>query len=141
VDFDEAAVERLYQFGRKSPEPLKVSCACYDLTRPLYPRGMQTRKADLVLALALTHHLSLGQGQTFSSIAELLAAYCTGTLLVEFMPNGLGGTVPKPDPLPAHYNLENFLAAFRPHFGAVKILADHKEPQWRVLIECSEPRA
>ena len=139
VDFDEAAVERLYEFARRVEEPLKISCACYDLTRPVYARGMRGRKADLVLALALTHHLSLGQGQTFESIGRLLVGYCTDTLLVEFMPNGLGGTVPKPDPLPAGYTLDRFLDALRAFFRSVEVLADHKEPQWRVLIRCRNP--
>lgn len=137
VDFDEAAVERLYQFARShSADGIKVSCACYDVTRLVYPRAATERKADLVLALALTHHLILGQGCSLSHVANVLANYSTDALLVEFMPNGLGGTKPQPDPLPAFYTLDGFLTALQTRFASVEVVADNKVPSWRVLILC-----
>jgi SAM-dependent methyltransferase len=141
VDYDEAAVERLFAFSRTpKAEGLQITCACCDVTRPTVLRNPMPREADLVLALALTHHLALGQKCTFSKIASLLAPYCSDSLLVEFMPCGLGGNVPKPDPLPTWYNLENFMEALRTHFGSIEIVAENKEPQWRVLILARNPK-
>lgn len=133
TDFDETACERLYEFARTVTEPLSVTTACYDVTRPPFERPLLPRRADLVLALALTHHLTLGQGFSFAFVVETLARYTTDALLVEYMPAGLGGTAPKPDPLPEWYAREIFEAELRARFTHVELLNESKLPQWRAL--------
>lgn len=133
IDYDEKAIERLYAFARTRPEALNIACACGDVMRPPHERTSLRRDADLVLALALTHHLTLGQGFSFSSVLDTLARYTTDKLLVEFMPHGLGGTVPKPDPLPTWYTRENFEAELAARFERVSIVTENQRPQWRVL--------
>ena len=54
------------------------------------------------------------------------------------MPNGLGGNVRKPEPLPAWYTLEPFLEAFQRHFQSVEVVAypgEEKSP--RTLVLCT----
>jgi SAM-dependent methyltransferase len=132
LDFDESAVERFYRVARTHAEDLSVTCACVDAMES----APVPRKAELALALALTHHLLLGQGYTFEAVASMLARATTSALVVEFMPNGLGGTVPYPDPLPGWYTLDNFIASLRPHFGRVEIVDYPVDPSRnrRVLI-------
>lgn len=139
VDYDEGAVESLYTTARQCREPLQVTAACYDLLKPrrAIPQG------ELVFALALTHHLSITQQFPFSHIAALLAGYTTDALITEFMPNGVGGHTPKPDPLPAWYTLENYMEAFRPHFASVERVEYPIDPTVspRVMILCRGRKA
>ena len=91
-----------------------------------------------MLALALTHHLSLSQHFPFAHIAENLVGYCTRALIVEYMPNGLGGVRVKPDPLPEWYTLEKFMEAFRRHFQSVEVVtypAENASPRTMVLCD------
>jgi len=133
VDHDEKAIERLYTFARTCARPLSVTCACGDVMRPPHERTSLRREADLVLALALTHHLTLSQGFSFPSVLDTLARHTTDKLLVEFMPHGLGGTAPKPHPLPAWYRREHFEQELSARFHRVSIVTENQLPQWRVL--------
>lgn len=72
---------------------------------------------DLVLALALTHHLALGQAWGFSRLAKHLAHLSLKYVLVEFMPAGVGA-------LPEWYSLENFIAALDEEFSEVQVIED-----------------
>lgn len=74
-------------------------------------------KHDLVLALAITHHLALGQIWGFSRIAKHFAHLALKHLLVEFMPGGVGA-------LPEWYSLDNFMTALREEFSQVKVIED-----------------
>lgn len=136
VDLDEEAVDRMYDYARQFPDPLTVTAAVHDVMKP--PRAV----GDLVLGLALTHHLSLSQHHRFENIAERFAAYTTDVLLTEFMPYGLGSTKPHPDPLPAGYNLQEFIAAHRPHFGKLEVIycPSTLAGSFRILMLCTERR-
>ena len=61
-------------------------------------------KADLVLAMALTHHLLLSQYLNIDAMFERLARCTNRYLLIEFMPLGLwdGDNAPE---LPSWYTL------------------------------------
>ncbi len=116
IDYDEGAIERLYEFAKKIDEPLSITVAVGDV-------GTEWNvQADLVLALALSHHISISQRFPFSETAKMFSRYSTESLLVEFMPNGLGGIAPKPKPLPAWYNLSTFVEALRPYFRSIDII-------------------
>lgn len=141
VDFDEKAIERLYAFARSRSERLNLSCACADVTRAPKERPGLRREADLVLALALTHHLILGQGFSIPAVLDILQEYTTDKLLVEFMPHGLGGTEPKPNPLPTWYTREHFESELRARFERVTVVTENQLPQWRVLFLAEGKRA
>jgi SAM-dependent methyltransferase len=133
IDYDEQAIERLYHFARNSSEPLNLTCACGDVMRRPHERVEAWREADLVLALALTHHLTLGQGFSIPAVLDAIARPVTDKLLVEFMPHGLGGTAPKPDPLPSWYRRDVFEGELSKRFQRVSIITENQRPQWRVL--------
>lgn len=93
-----------------------------------------------VLALALTHHLRLGQHFPFHFIAELLSRVTQQVLITEFMPNGLGGMRISPDPLPNDYTIESFLSAFQTYFTSVRVVdyemeVDHSP---RTMVVCEK---
>ena len=132
VDSDEEALERFYAWLKKSPVPLSASISVEDV---VYCR----KQADLVLALALTHHLSLSQKFKFDFIAKHLADRTRRTLILEYMPNGLGvGGKVVPDPLPPFYSLECCLHELRKHFFRVGVV-NYDRPadvSPRTLIRC-----
>lgn len=115
-------------------------------------------KAELVLCLALTHHLALGQRNSFDWIAEKLAELSERYLLVEFMPEaervprairgvnvlstGVGGKVKRyisrkinNHSAPEWYTLESFMASLSQYFLAVEVVAETNEGSRRVLIK------
>jgi len=139
VDLDEVAINKLYSFVKGHPE--------IDLL--IAYNGFQHVKntADLVLALALTHHLSLSQGMSFEVIAERLAALSGKAAITEFMPDGLGGSPshpePSPNPLPEDYTLENFIAALSRRFRQVEVVdyarrSDTPYFSRRILVYCEK---
>lgn len=92
-DNDPGAVELSYQYllrdCNKNLLPLIL-----DLTNPSPSSGWQLQErrslidrgpADLVLALALIHHLAIGNNIPFKSLAQFLASICKW-LLIEFVP-------------------------------------------------------
>ncbi len=133
LDYDENALDLLYASARTTSIPLQVTCGLSDLTKPREVAA----EADLAIALAVTHHLALGQNYPFTYIVERLAAFTNAALLVEFMPNGLGGAAgPTPNPLPEWYSEEKFLAALRERFSSVEVIGYESDPAHspRVLI-------
>lgn len=92
-DNDPAAVEKLYLEQLHTPDPLLLPLLL-DLTNPSPAIGWQHQErlslcqrgpADAVLALALIHHLAIGNNVPFTRIAEFFHTVCSG-LIVEFVP-------------------------------------------------------
>jgi hypothetical protein len=125
-DIDPAAVERGYLDARKSGEthflPLLL-----DLTNPSPALGWANRErmslcergpAGAVLALALVHHLAIGNNVPLERIAEFFADL-TEHLVVEFVPKDDPQVrrllVIREDVFP-DYTVEGFEAAFLPRF-------------------------
>jgi len=136
VDLDEGAIEKLHNLVKNLKETISVTAALRNLA------GSQKHiiQADLVLALALSHHLAISQKYPFSHIAKVFSSYSTGALLTEFMPNGLGGTHPIPNPLPADYTLENFQKAFEPYFRRIETIyyPISKDRSYRIFVFCTD---
>jgi hypothetical protein len=86
-------------------------------------------RADVVIALAITHHLTLSQNFSLREVLKTIAAYTRQFALVEFMPLGLwdGQQAPK---LPAWYNLKWFQETFAEFFEVLSV--EELEPN-RVL--------
>ncbi len=129
-DLDPAAVEinyrRAVEKGEEGVLPLVL-----DLCNPTPGIGwhnsermslLERGPADTALALALVHHLAIGNNVPFPAIAEFLAQLC-GSLIIEF--------IPKTDSLAqrllatredifADYHQEGFEAAFGQHFEILR---------------------
>lgn len=139
IDLDEYALNKLYLFVRKHDEiSLAISCNSFMSV---------CEEAELVLALALTHHLYLSQNISFEQIAEKLSKMSTKFVITEFMPDGQGGILghpqPHPNPLPEEYCLSNFTVALEKYFNHVEIIdytrkTDPKYFSRRILIFCQK---
>ena len=95
IDSDPAAVEKNYQTRDNNTLPLVM-----DLTNPSPALGWDHRErlslkdrgpADMVLALALIHHLVISNNLPFSAVARFLADICK-TLVIEFVPKSDSNT-------------------------------------------------
>jgi SAM-dependent methyltransferase len=165
VDIDEASIDRLYRDAQR--ENLDIVPLVANLTAALperYPNtfedepslsligdgpplltGAQERlRCEMVMALALVHHLALGQGLSFDSIASTLSNLATSALCVEFVDMNDKMITSDPGFFPAWsaapgnfkwYSRENFIAALRNFFQVVEVLPSH--PHTRSLLVCS----
>jgi hypothetical protein len=127
LDGDAAAVEQAYRQvkrdGERSVLPLVV-----DLSSPSPALGwalrerrsiVQRANADVVIALALVHHLAIGNNVPLDSIAEFFAALGP-ELIVEFVPKEdpmvVGMLAHRRDVFP-DYTIDGFRSAFAPSFA------------------------
>jgi hypothetical protein len=116
TDNDPLAIERSYALLRQNPR-FRVESYLLNFMLPMYADSVVRFRSDVVLALAITHHLLLSQGHKLDEILEKLAAYSRGHVLVEFMPLGLWGGDPAAKPeVPPWYTTDWFEAGFRRHF-------------------------
>ncbi len=121
VDFDEGALGNFYELLDSSDLNADFTLAYFDLTNLDTFSTRNPIKADLVMGLALTHHLTLAQGLSFDDIASRLERYCSKSLLVEYMPNGLAPQNVENVKLPDWYTFDAFIRAFKRYFCHVEV--------------------
>ena len=130
IDADLASVEANYQRCRRENRS-NVLPLCVDLTNPTPALGwageermtLLTRgKPDLVLALALIHHLAIGNNTPLERIAEFLAQI-GNCLVVEFVPkedSQLQRILAFRDDVFDRYTQEDFEEVFRRFFSVLR---------------------
>ena len=117
TDYDANAIDFAFdQFKKEYPDSIDLLLLNFMFNIDL--EGSSKRiKSDLVMALAVTHHLVLTAGYSLSSIFERVKLYSNRYVMIEFMPLGLwvkGSSVyPK---LPEWYNEKWFKETFEKHF-------------------------
>jgi SAM-dependent methyltransferase len=93
VDFDPLVVDNFFRELRQCRGPVNVIPLVQDLTDPSPARGWRGRERaaffdreqpDLVLALALVHHLSIGANVPLAEVVDFLVSL-GGDLVVEFV--------------------------------------------------------
>lgn len=93
-DYDFNCVQYLYEMLRLSGET-KILPLVLDLANPTPALGWQHRErlsllergpVEAVLALALVHHLAIGNNLPFPQIAEFFSELCGRWLIIEFVP-------------------------------------------------------
>jgi SAM-dependent methyltransferase len=162
VDLDEASIDRLFKDA--TTQKLDILPLVANLVRPLpalaanvYEKepslsligdGLplisqpDTRlQCEMVMALAIVHHLALGQSHTFEDIAAILARLGTEYLCVEFVDIDDEMITSDPGFFPAYnsnrsafgwYSRENFMNALRAHYSSVEVVPSH--PASRTLL-------
>lgn len=138
-DYDHAAVAKHAKRLLGSQAQLRIYPVILDAST-LSDNEKRRYKCHTVLALALTHHLRLGQGYPFDHIAVQFADLTEHCLITEFMPNGLGVGKVAPDPLPDDYTRENFLFSLRKFFRTADVVEYDRDPSvsTRDLILCKK---
>lgn len=118
ADYDGNSIDKGYS---KLEENSVVDCMWTNVMRPVNLSSFIPRvKSDIVIALALLHHLILRQHFHISVIMQRLADYSNKYVVVEFMPLGLwdGNYAPE---LPSWYSLEWFKEQFEKYFHLLHI--------------------
>jgi hypothetical protein len=80
-------------------------------------------KSDLVLALALIHHLSIGRNIPLPMVSQILNSYCREWLITEFVPKEdlkVKEMLQQKRDIYAEYNPENFEKALKENFTIIK---------------------
>lgn len=139
TDTDEGALEKYKKITRQLHSTRSHTIVVKNV---VYEQKKTPVQGDLVMALALAHHLSISQKYPFTHIAKILSSYTTGALLTEYMPNGLGGHAPRPNPLPAGYTFSGFLKSFEPYFRSIApvFFPFPNGNSHRILILCTGKR-
>ncbi len=134
-DVDPAAVEKNYRHVRARQEP-RLLPLVLDLTNPSPALGWANRErrslaergpADLVMALALVHHLALSNNVPLALVAEHFAELGRH-LLIEFVPKSdsqVQHLLASREDIFPDYHLDGFKAALAPRF---EFLAEHPVP-------------
>jgi len=166
VDLDEACIDALYLTAKRQELailPLVVNLTAPAADRaaiefpgepslsliggnePLYPAPNGRLRCDMVMALALVHHLVLGQGLSFESVAAIFAGLSKKYLCAEFVELEDPMIVSDPPFFPAYnsspdsfgrYSLDNFIAALRAHFPTIEVRPSY--PDTRVMLVASK---
>lgn len=74
---------------------------------PIRGRRAERLRGDVVIALAVTHHLLLTQGYRLDAVVDRIAAHGRRHLIIEFMPKGLWDGASAP-PVPSWYTRQWF---------------------------------
>lgn len=131
ADTDEQVIINLYQYI-KQHRVENILPVVADLANPTAASGvlnterrsfLQRSTADLVLALALVHHLAIGRFMQFAQIAETLSGM-GNYLLVEFVPpqdDRAQQLLAGRDELFSHYTEEEFIKAFEVHYKILSV--------------------
>jgi len=143
-DTDEQCVSLLYHHAKE--KGLDIQPLVMNVMNPSPALGWRAQQfvaanqrlsGDMVLALAVVHHLAITQRQSFDRIVSSIADYTSKWLITEF--------VPLDDPMAKQllitsrrdmswYTLDNFLKAIQLQFSSYEIFDSY--PEGRQLILC-----
>lgn len=134
TDYDEGAIDALYTRqlgaaeGGRAVVPMVLNFL-YPISGGEGAPVAERIRSDAVIALALLHHIVLGQRVRIDYALDMIGRYSRRFALVEFMPLGLWDGS-RPADVPAWYTAEWFEAAFTRRFRLIS--KDELEPN-RVL--------
>lgn len=137
---NEASASRHVNLTHRSQTDIRIFPIILDITR-VTRTDAECLGVDTVLALDITHHLSLQQLYPFSFIAKQFAMTTRKRLITEFMPNGLENNVTTMQTrLPVDYTLSAFISALKSEFYQVKVVNYEQNPNTppRILIVCDK---
>jgi hypothetical protein len=120
-DYDEQAIDSLFVRYRQQAKRLNPLVLDFMLPKctALTKRVEDRIRGDMVIALAVTHHLTLTQGFSFDSVFKSIARYTCRYAIADFMPLGLWDGTYAP-PLPEQYSEDEFRNALQPYFNVIE---------------------
>ena len=143
IDVDEMRVRSLYADASKGEQVLPLIMDVCAPSPPrtserhgsYYPAAPERLKGELVLGLAIVHHLVFEEGLGFDEIVERLAAFADRWLLVEFVPPTDPEVITRCADRFGWYSAENLVAALRNRFASVERLDSCPAPRQLLLCE------
>lgn len=136
TDYDEAAIDGLYMF-LKTNKIEKISPMLLNFVCPLLGASDRGLKADIAVALAVTHHLLLTQSFPADKVLRRIGVYSNRYVLVEFMPLGLWDGKQAPPPIPEWYKVEWFREKFKEQFN---LLIEEQTERNRIFFLGEKPK-
>lgn len=140
TDYDYYSIEKSY-FFLKSNNIETVNSYLLNFMSPIHHWVYRNFKSDIVVALAITHHLLLTQGFKIDEIFEKIKSFSNKYVYIEFMPLGLwGGDINNKPIIPDWYTEDWFERNFCKYFYLLNkiILETHiicgKKESHRVLF-------
>ncbi len=141
-DVDETCVTRLYRGSRS--DGLPILPLVMNLTKPSpaygpdrqYPDAATRLRCDLVLALAMVHHLVFKQRMTFDAIVSRLGGFSNRWLLIEWIPREDRYVQEWYTPAFTWYGLDGFVTALRRVFPRIETFESNRLP--RKLLFCEK---
>jgi hypothetical protein len=132
ADYDENVIDNAYENFKK----LNISNITPILLNFMFtidlPGTAKRYQSDLVIALAITHHLILSHDYSLSTILERLVLFSNKYVMVEFMPLGLWSIENKiAANLPKWYSIDWFRGEFVKHFD---ILLEEQLEENRIVF-------
>lgn len=139
-DYDEHAIDAMY-LRLKSRSRTGITPLLYNVMMPDPIRCDEGRRlvGDVVIALALTHHLLLAQGYRLDAVLERIAAHGRRFMIIEYMPKGLWDGTSGPA-VPDWYSREWFAAGLA-NFGRIVLSEQLEENRIMFLVELDGKRA
>jgi len=137
LDYDSQAIDGAYVRSLKNDDlSRRVTVGMVNIMHPEGgAMGFEARiRSDMVLALAVTHHLILRQSADIDRVLESFCKVTNRYLAIEFMPLGLWDGK-KTKPLPAWYTPEWFKAHLETH---VRILWEEQLEPNRIFYLCEK---
>lgn len=132
ADYDENAIDKAF-YNIKKLEIQNITPILLNFMFTLDQIGTSKRlKSDLVVSLAVTHHLILTGNYSLATIFERLSLYSNKYVMVEFMPLGLWSLNHKIEhELPKWYTLEWFRDEFENYF---QLILEEKLEENRIVF-------
>ena len=138
ADLDEPSISELHTRARS--RSLAIHAVLLDFVRATasnitWPAAADRFRSDMVLALALVHHLVFKNFLNFDVIARELSCYTERWLLVEFVPAHDPHLISWPLDRAEWYNLDSFCRALGRFFNKIEVLESAPAPRKLVLCE------
>lgn len=131
TDYDAKAVDKMYLQNKGNPKfNIALMNLMYPATTSISLKLKDRFRADLVIALAVTHHLVLTQGYSIDIVIERASKFSSKYIIIEFMPLGLYSEGYEP-PVPEWYNIEWFKTALSANH---KILIEEHVEKNRIVF-------
>ena len=139
MDIDEPSLTDLYASAKRDGIPILPLLV--DVCSPApshgdsqaYEPATERLRCEMVLALAITHHLVFKKRLGFASIARKLSEFTQKWLVVEFVPPEDKYAAPWVDSSYSWYSLDNFVRSLRPHFERVDVMDSSPAPR-KILL-------
>jgi hypothetical protein len=139
-DYDEHSIDVLYR-RMKSLGETRVTPMVYNVMMPDPVRGGSDRRlvGDVVIALALSHHLLLAQHYLLDAVLERIALHGRRFMIIEFMPKGLWDGTRGP-PVPSWYRRDWFECGLA-RVGSIVLAEQLEENRVLFLVELAARRS
>ncbi len=115
TDYDLSAIDAGYNFFKKNTQ-YSVGNYLLNFMAPIRKDVYKDFKSDIVIALAITHHLLLTQGFAIDDVLQEIKDYSEQYVFIEFMPLGLWATGQQEVKVPEWYNIDWFRENFKKKF-------------------------